>query len=154
MLEASRVLETLASVREDGADRDELLRTAVREIERSEDHYDWVGVYLLDPDEETLVLHNYIGEPTEHDRIPVGEGVCGTAVAEGRDINVPDVEEIDNYLACSVDTRSELVVLIRDPGEGRIRGQLDLDSDQVDAFTDRDERELAAVADWLGGLFG
>ena len=75
------------------------------------------------------------------------------AVAEGRDINVPDVHAISNYLACSLETVSELVVLIRDPDAGEIHGQLDLDSDRRDAFTERDERELKVVAVWLAGLF-
>lgn len=134
-----------------GAGRDELLRTAVEAIEAASDRYDWVGVYLLDDGE--LRLHNYIGEETEHTRIAVGAGVCGTAVAEDRNINVPDVRALDNYIACSVDTRSEIVVLIRD-AEGTVHGQLDLDSDREAAFTDADEAELQRVADWLGGLFG
>lgn len=153
MLEGSRVTDRLEEARREGASRDELLRSAVREIEGAEERYDWVGVYLLEDDEDTLVLHNYIGRPTEHDRIPVGEGVCGEAVAEGRDLNVPDVEERENYLACSAETRSELVVLIRDRDSGAIHGQIDLDSDEPAAFDDRDERELRVVAEWLAGLF-
>ncbi|MFB6241044.1 MAG: GAF domain-containing protein [Gemmatimonadota bacterium] len=152
MLEGSRVVDRLEESRRDGASRDEILRSAVREIEEAEDHFDWVGIYLLE-DDDTLVLHNYIGRPTDHDRIPVGEGVCGEAVAEGRDINVPDVEERENYLACSVETRSELVVLLRDGEDGQIHGQIDLDSDEPAAFDERDRRELRAVADWLAGLF-
>ncbi len=153
MLEADRVVDALEEERREGASRDELLRSAVRKIEASEDYYDWVGIYLLETDDE-LVLHNYIGPPTEHDRIAVGEGVCGTAVAEERDLNVPDVDEVENYLACSPDTRSEMVVLIRDPDGDGIHGQLDLDSDRRAAFDDRDRRELKTVADWLAGLFG
>jgi len=152
MIEAERIVEALEAARGAGADRDEVLRTAVREIESAEERYDWVGVYLLE-DPETLVLHNYVGAPTEHDRIPVGRGVCGTAVAEARDLNVPDVEEIENYLACSAETRSELVILIRNGEEGEIHGQLDLDSHERDAFDERDERELRTVADWLADLF-
>jgi GAF domain-containing protein len=151
MLDGDRVVETLEEEREGSASRDELLRTAVREIEASEDTYDWVGIYLLEGDE--LVLHSYVGEPTEHDRIEVGTGVCGTAVAEERDLNVPDVEEVDNYLSCSPDVRSEMVVLIRDGGDGAIRGQLDLDSHRPGAFDEGDRRELKAVADWLAELF-
>lgn len=153
MLEGDRVVERLAEERREGASRDELLRSAVRRIAASEDYYDWVGVYLLE-DEDELVLHNYIGPPTDHDRIEVGQGVCGTAVAEERDVNVPDVEEVENYLACSPDTRSEMVVLIRDSDEGQIHGQLDLDSDRRAAFDDRDRHELKIVADWLAGLYG
>lgn len=161
MLDARSVVESLEARRRAGASRDELLREAVRLIEAAEERYHWVGIYLLEEPGEPaatrparceLVLHNYIGRPTDHARIPVGRGVCGTAVAEGRDINVPDVRAVENYLACSVETASELVILIRDPETGRVRGQIDLDSDRPAAFTERDERELRAVANWLGGL--
>lgn len=153
MLDGDTVVATLEAERRQGASDDELMETAVREIEASEDDYDWVGIYLLEDDEEHLVLHEFVGEPTEHDRIEVGVGVCGTAVARGEDINVPDVTEVENYLACSPHTRSEIVVLIRDPDGGRIFGQLDLDSDRREAFGERDRRELRKVADWLARLF-
>ena len=149
--DGAALVDRLEARRGAGAGRDELLRTAVEAIEAASDRYDWVGVYLLDDGE--LRLHNYIGEETEHTRIAVGAGVCGTAVAEDRNINVPDVRALENYIACSVDTRSEIVVLIRD-AEGTVHGQLDLDSDREAAFTDADEAELQRVADWLGGLFG
>src|SRR4051794_21272814 len=87
----------------------------------------WVGVYVLVG--ETLRLGPYIGAPTEHVAIPVGVGVCGTAVARDTNIVVDDVRAQDNYLACSLETRSELVVLIRDRGE--LIGQFDIDSDNV-----------------------
>jgi L-methionine (R)-S-oxide reductase len=145
------VIGELEAAQAGEASRDELLEAAVRTIEASGPRYDWVGIYLLDGD--MLTLHNYVGRPTEHSRIPVGVGVCGSAVAERRDINVPDVRELENYLACSVETRSELVVLISDPESGRIHGQIDLDSDRPDAFTPEDERELKRVAEWLGRLF-
>lgn len=145
------IVVALRQSRAAGASRERLLRDAVRMIEESSDRFDWVGIYLLETD--TLHLHHYVGKATEHDRIPVGAGVCGTAVAERRDIIVDDVREIENYLACSIETRAELVVLIHDPATGRIFGQLDLDSDQVGAFDEQDRVELARVADWLAGLF-
>lgn len=152
MIDGERIALKLEEVREGGAPRDELIRLAVREIEAADERYDWVGVYLLE--DEELVLHSYVGAPTEHERIRVGVGVCGTAVAEERDLLVEDVREIDNYLSCSPDTRSEAVVLIREPGSGAIVGQLDLDSDRVGGFDEEDRRELRVVAEWLGGLFG
>lgn len=152
MIDGERIVGELEELREGGASRDELIEEAVEHIEAAEERYDWVGVYLLE--EGRLLLHSYVGAPTEHDRIEVGVGVCGTAVAEERDLLVRDVREIDNYLACSPDTRSEVVVLIREPESGEIVGQLDLDSDRVGAFGEVDRRELRVVADWLGGLFG
>ncbi|MDH3297379.1 MAG: GAF domain-containing protein [Gemmatimonadota bacterium] len=151
MLDGSRIVSRLDTESRDGADRDALLRLAVQEIEAASGRFDWVGIYLLDG--ETLTLHNYVGEPTEHTQITVGHGVCGTAVAEDRNINVPDVRALDNYIACSVETRSEIVVLIRAAETGQVYGQLDLDSDRQGAFTEADEIELRRVADWLGGLF-
>ena len=129
--------------------RDEVLREAVRVLKQERKRYDWTGIYLLEGD--TLVLHNYIGKPTEHTRIPVGQGVCGTAVAERANQVVADVTELDNYLACSLETRSEIVVLIR--SGDRIFGQIDIDSDRVNAFTEDDESLLAKVADLLARRF-
>lgn len=151
MIDGNAIVGRLEALESQGATRDDLLREAVARIEASEETYDWVGIYLLEGD--TLVLHNYLGKETDHTRIPVGRGVCGTAVAEDRDIVVEDVREIQNYLACSLETVSEIVVLIRRPGSGEILGQLDLDSDRRGAFGGRDERELREIADWLGARF-
>lgn len=150
MLNPTETLQTLEAARDAGASRDELLRTAVGRIEAAEDRFNWVGIYLLDGDE--LVLHNYIGRPTDHARIPVGVGVCGAAVAEDRDINVADVSAEENYLACSIETKSELVVLIRSE-DGIVHGQIDLDSDRIAAFTLEDEAGLREIATWLTTLF-
>ncbi len=150
MLDGSAVVFRLGSQSREGADRDALLRAAVQQIEAASDRFDWVGIYLLEHD--VLSLHNFVGANTEHTRINVGHGVCGAAVAENRDINVPDVRALDNYISCSVGTRSEIVVLIRNPATSQIYGQLDLDSDRSAAFTESDEVELRRVADWLGEL--
>lgn len=105
-------------------------------------HFNWTGIYLLEGD--TLYLGPYVGEPTEHTAIPVGRGVCGRAVAEERDLNIPDVTREENYLACSIKTKSELVVLIR-PG-GEIFGQIDIDSHFPDAFGPVEEELVREVA--------
>jgi GAF domain-containing protein len=101
-----------------------------------------VGIYWLEGD--TLVLGPYVGAPTDHQRIPVGRGVCGTAVAEGKNQIVADVRLLSNYLACSLETRSEIVVLIRH-GE-RIVGQIDADGHEPGAFDATDEALLTQVA--------
>lgn len=147
MLDAGNLVKRIQEMREGGYLSDAIMREAVRTIADADDRYDWVGVYLLNPEENFLWLHNYIGEPTEHARIAVGEGVCGTAVAEQKNQNVADVTKLDNYLACSPGTRAELVVLIRAGDE--ILGQIDIDSDQEGAFREEDEQEVQAVADKL-----
>jgi len=150
MLNGHGIVSRLAAQSLEGAEPDMLLRSAVREIDAASDRVDWVGIYLLDND--VLTLHNHVGAATEHTRIAVGDGGCGTAVAENRDINILDVRDLDNYIACSVGTRSEIVVLIRDPNTQQVYGQLDLDSDREAAFTEADETQLRFIADWLGTL--
>lgn len=119
------------------------MRRAAMEALSGLDGYDWSGVYRLEG--ETLVLDEFVGAATDHTRIRVGVGVCGTAVAEDRNQLVADVRELTNYLACSTQTRSEIVVLIKDP-EGRTLGQIDIDGHQVGAFDKSDETFLSEVA--------
>ena len=99
---------------------------------------------------DELVLEAFAGRETDHTRIPVGVGVCGTAVASGEDQNVPDVRAVENYLACNTWTRSELVVLIR--RGSLILGQIDIDSDVPDPFTPDEEAAVKRVADALAIL--
>jgi len=146
MLDAGVVVKELQQMRDEGHLSDALLRKAVRSIKSADDRYDWVGVYLVGEGEE-LWLHNYVGEPTEHAKIPVGTGVCGRAVAERRNLNIKDVSKEESYLACTPETQSELVILIR-AGED-IYGQIDIDSDQMSAFTEDDEIALIGIADKL-----
>lgn len=146
MLDAGKLIKDLQEMRDEGHLSDALLRKAVRNISE-EDRFDWVGVYLLNEDDDELWLHNYIGEPTEHAKIPVGKGVCGRAVEERTNLNIGDVSEEENYLACSPDTQSELVILIRAGDD--IFGQIDIDSDEKEAFTEEDEIGLIGVADKL-----
>ena len=147
MFDSTELIHELQDMRDQGHLSDRLLRTAVKEIAGSDDRFDWVGVYLLDEENDELWLHNYVGAGTDHAKIPVGEGVCGTAVAEKSNQLVNDVDEVDNYLACSPDVKSELVVLIRAGDE--IFGQIDIDSDEKEAFSEDDEQALQGVADKL-----
>ena len=101
----------------------------------------------MDNEKNDLWLHNYVGSPTEHARIPVGTGVCGMAVEQMSNIRVDDVSEFENYLACDPDVQSEMVVLIRAGDE--LFGQIDIDSSDKAAFTEEDEVALVAVADKL-----
>lgn len=104
--------------------------------------YDWSGIYRLEG--EILKLDAYVGAATDHTEIPVGRGVCGTAVADNANQVIEDVRELENYLSCSAFTRSEIVVLIRRGDE--ILGQIDIDGHQVGAFDERDERFLEELA--------
>jgi L-methionine (R)-S-oxide reductase len=135
--------EVEALVASDAPD-EEVLRRVMRLVHDAHPRWDWSGIYLLV--DGTLVVGPFAGsdEPPEHSRIEVGEGVCGTAVAENENQLVEDVRELDNYLACSLSTRSELVVLIRKGG--RTVGQFDIDSDERGAFTEEDEALLDELA--------
>lgn len=145
MQDAGSIVRELQEMRDDGHLSDALLRKAIRSISVDE-RFEWTGVYLLGKDDE-LWLHNYIGEPTNHAKIPVGTGVCGRAVAERTNLNIPDVTAEENYLVCSPDIQSELVVLIRAGDD--IFGQIDIDSEEKAAFTEEDEVALIGIADKL-----
>ena len=107
-------------------------------------YFDWTGVYLLNPVKQELYLCYYVGKPTEHVIIPVGKGVCGSAVAEHTDKIIEDVTKEENYLACSLETRSEIVILLEKDGE--ILGQIDIDSDEFGAFDETDRKYLRKIA--------
>jgi L-methionine (R)-S-oxide reductase len=149
MKTADEIVGLVRELVDSAVPRDEVLRYAVQILKQERAHYNWVGIYLVEGD--MLILHNYIGKPTEHTHIPIGRGVCGVAVADGANQIVGDVTRLDNYLACSVETRAEIVVLIRRGTE--ILGQIDIDSDIENAFTEEDEELLDRVADLCARRF-
>jgi L-methionine (R)-S-oxide reductase len=104
--------------------------------------YTWVGIYLLHGNE--LVLGPFLGKPSPHTRIPLGRGICGAAAAEKATIIVDDVSADPRYLACSVDTRSEIVVPIMIDGD--VLGEIDIDSDRLRTFGSEDRELLERVA--------
>ena len=122
---------------------DQVLRQTVELLHDRFEDYSWVGIYLVE--ENDLVLGPWKGpEATEHVRIPVGQGVCGAAAATGRTEIVDDVNADERYLACFPSTRSEIVVPIA--YEGRVVGEIDIDSDRPAAFTSDDRAFLEQVA--------
>lgn len=147
-LDADRVIAALRGAFARNTGRAELLALAAERIRAAGAPYTSVYLYMLRGTE--LVLEAHAGRETEHTRIPVGHGVCGTAVATGQDQNVPDVRAVDNYIACNTWTRSELVVLIR--RGATILGQIDVDSDVPDPFTQDEEAAVRLVADALAVL--
>ena len=148
VLDSDRIVAALRGAFAREESRDGLLRIAAEKIRAAGPPYTSVYLYMLHGSE--LVLEAHAGRNTDHTRIPVGVGVCGTAVAMGKDQNVPDVRAVENYLACNSWTRSELVVLIR--RGSLILGQIDIDSDVPDPFTAEEEAEVKQVADALGIL--
>jgi L-methionine (R)-S-oxide reductase len=150
-VDAGRLIKRIQEMRDEGYLSDAILRETVKQLKAGEMDYNFVGVYQFNPDEQILWLHNYMGESTEHARIEVGRGVCGTAVEEKKNQNVGDVTQIDNYLACSPKTKSELVVLIRAGDE--IFGQIDIDARTKDAFPRADQEAVEMVADKLAEVF-
>jgi L-methionine (R)-S-oxide reductase len=149
-MEIDDLIARLTDMAAGGEGLERLLEAAVEGLSRTDPRFDWTGVYELFSD-DVLRLGPFVGAPTDHVFIGVGNGVCGTAVAERRNMNIPDVREITNYLACSVSTRSELVVLIRSGDV--IYGQIDIDSHQVGAFSDTSVAKVERVADWLAGAY-
>ena len=149
MKTAEEIVKAVTDAVDSPESRDVVLKSAVQILKEERKIYDWVGIYLLEGD--MLVLHNYIGKHTDHTHIPIGRGVCGAAVAQKENQIVADVTKLDNYLACSVETRAEIVVLIRRGSE--IFGQIDIDSDIENAFTDQDEELLNSVSDQLARRF-
>jgi len=119
------------------------LQEVCRFLRESFRHYRWVGIYRLDG--TTLVLDAWDGPAaTEHTRIPVERGVCGQAARENRTVVVEDVRASPDYLACFLETRSEIVVPIRD--SGRVVGEIDIDGNEVGAFDRSDAAFLETVA--------
>ena len=147
-LDPERIVAALRGAFARDIGRHSLLQLAAERMQAAGPPYTSVYLYMLHGDD--LILEAYAGRETEHTRIAVGQGVCGTAVATGEDQNVGDVRAIGNYIACNTFTRSELVVLIR-RGE-KILGQIDVDSDVPDPFTPEEEAAVKQIADGLAIL--
>lgn len=146
--EADKLVRALRAAHQHNASRADLLRLACERMQAWGPPFTSVYAYMLHGQE--LVLEAFAGRHTEHTRIPVGTGVCGTAVSTGEDQNVPDVLAVGNYLACNVYTKSELVVLIR--RGATMLGQVDVDSDVPAGFGPREHADVRTVADALAVL--
>lgn len=121
---------------------DSAMKQTVELLKDGVPEYTWVGIYLLDGNE--LVLGPYVGKPSPHTRIPLGRGICGAAAAEKATIVVDDVNADARYLACSVDTKSEIVVPIMQGSD--VLGEIDIDSDKAAAFGAKDRELLEPIA--------
>jgi len=140
--------DTLKKVRaaiDSEQDSTAVMQKTVRLLKHEMPDYTWVGIYLLDGNE--LVLGPFAGKPSPHTRIALGRGICGAAAAEEQTIIVDDVNKDPRYLACSLETRSEIVVPIM--LDGQVLGEIDIDSDKLAAFGRADQALLEQVAQHL-----
>ncbi len=115
------------------------------------EYYDWVGFYFMDQPKQELQLGPYIGTPTDHIRIPYGQGICGQVAVSGSTYLAEDVNAESNYIACSIDVKSEIVVPIYSPS-GQLLAQIDIDSSTPKAFTKEDESFLVELCAEIGTL--
>jgi GAF domain-containing protein len=113
----------------------EFMQTMVKLLHERMLKYNWVGFYLLEPGAQppVLVLGAFEGAMTPHTRIPLNQGICGAAASSGRTVVVDDVSKDPRYLACSLETKSEIVVPVF--AHGKVVGELDIDSHFSAAFT-------------------
>lgn len=131
--------------------RDEKLMQICHLLRDNIDYYDWVGFYFANHETKTLHLGPYVGESTDHTVIPFGKGICGQVAVSNQNFVVPDVQAQDNYIACSMTVKSEIVVPIFVDGQNI--GQIDIDSEVLDPFTENDERFLEFVNQEIAKLY-
>lgn len=131
--------------------REEKLLKICQMLQDSINYYNWVGFYFANPEAKTLHLGPYAGAPTDHTVIPFGKGICGQVAVSNENFVVPDVTAQDNYIACSFTVKSEIVVPLF--VNGKNIGQIDIDSNVLDPFTEADERFLEFVNQQVAALF-
>jgi len=132
-------------------DRNEKLEAICQLLRDGVAYYDWVGFYIVDASKRALVLGPFVGEPTEHVRIPFGQGICGQAAERKETFIVQDVSQETDYLSCSPRVQSEIVVPILK--EGEIVSELDIDSPTLSPFAQEDRIFLEDVCEMVSGLF-
>ncbi len=146
------LLKSVDKIVKQNTDRDDKLKQICEMLHNEVDLFDWVGFYLVDPDaDRELVLGPYVGEETDHTRIPFGKGICGQAADTLETYVIQDVSKEDNYLACSIDVKAEIVVPIM-KGD-RLIGELDIDSHTKDSLTEEHRKLLEAICEKVTALY-
>lgn len=149
-----KLAEELTVLADAAASVEDLMSVIVGRLQERLRHFDWVGFYMIEKgrlgEEPTLVLGPYVGAVTPHTRIPLNQGICGAAVSTGQTVVVDDVNADPRYLACSIETKSEIVapVFVKD----NVVGELDVDSHTPAAFT-ADDRTLVEHCAKLVGAY-
>ncbi|MFT4612342.1 MAG: L-methionine (R)-S-oxide reductase [Glaciecola sp.] len=129
---------------------DDRLLSICELLENQIDYYNWVGFYFKNGNKNELKLGPYVGAPTDHTIIPFGKGICGQVAVSNENFVVPDVTAQDNYIACSITVKAEIVIPIFVKGENV--GQIDIDSNTPNPFTQEDERFLEFVCEQVAGI--
>jgi len=154
MTQQQDLAKELSTLADAAGSVDDLMSIMVGRLAERLSHYDWVGFYMIEKgsvgEDRVLVLGPYVGAVTPHTRIPLDQGICGAAVTTGRTVVVDDVNSDPRYLACSLETKSEIVVPIRVKGE--VVGELDIDSHTPAAFG-ADDRQLVEHCARLVGFY-
>lgn len=138
-------------IQETGKNTEEKLQAICQLLKENVPYYDWVGFYFRNGDKEELKLGPYAGKPTDHIIIPFGKGICGQVAVSNQNFVVPDVNAQDNYIACSLTVKSEIVVPLF--VNGKNIGQIDIDSNTLDPFSEQDERFLEYINREVARLF-
>ncbi|AOR28661.1 histidine kinase [Formosa sp. Hel1_33_131] len=140
----------ITAIISDSSSKDHSLQLICDLLKTEIPHYDWVGFYFKNGDKEELKLGPYSGTPTDHTIIPFGKGICGQVALSNENFVVPDVKAQDNYIACNINVKSEIVVPLFVNGQNI--GQIDIDSSTADPFTDADEHFLEFVCQSVATL--
>ena len=144
--------DELSQLSNDAESAEHLMTMIVERLQELVKHYNWAGFYLLDEGEDgaepMLVLGPYVGAETPHKRIPLHQGICGAAVSSGQTVVVDDVNADPRYLACSIETKSEIVAPVF--AKGKVVGELDIDSHLSAAFTEDDRHLVEHCASLVG----
>lgn len=138
-----KLKERVITILEKNMESDMAMQEICNLLQKEITYYTWVGFYFKNGDKRELKLGPYAGEPTDHTIIPFGKGICGQVAESNKNFVVPDVQAQDNYIACSISVKSEIVVPLFKNGENI--GQIDIDSDTPDPFREADERFLEFV---------
>jgi len=147
----SKLKERIEGVASEELPDFELLQEVADILCEGVDYYDWVGFYLADPEEGRLNLGPFVGEDTDHTTIDYGDGICGQSAVTEDTFVVQNVNEAENYLSCSPDVKSEIVVPVFK--EGEFRGEIDIDSHELQPFDNQDEEFLESIAEKISSFF-
>lgn len=139
----TRLIDNLRTAIASETTEDDVLKKAAELIDGYSEHFDWTGFYMLK--DGRLKVGPYVGPETPHTEIELNQGICGAAASSRKSIIVDDVRADDRFLACSISTRSEIVVPLMDGDT--VLGEIDIDSNQPSYFTQDDREMLEQIAD-------